>query len=656
MSKRPSSPHSFEEQQESKKPKLEGPAELESLVPNAGSESLQPLDVAEATEHSLDERSSIISKISDNWLEGTIADYLPEHAYPANGRGNILQWPFALLEALLELSIVTAVQDEDLRSKLSGAFVSAKRYSLARSLKNIKAVHDSFVKKDSTESSESEPLAGIDTKDGIAVTKTGKSKTTRKAGDGFTSWKPDLASVEVPAVQPHWGIVPRTGSHRPSGVQPSAKTTNAAVTPPLWEDRKGAVRIKRGSRYINGYDQALHMSLSLMDMRPVSRKNQTPKRQPVLYYYEHGMPTDWNDVGAINDLNKALQEAIKAKSNKEPSFTAIERTALAKLFALNKEASIWDIAELFNDLVHPVTESEDGQYPKGRFTESIRHEYLTYKSTYDKGEVPTDATEKDVELEKRYAEEKTALAETRARRKRTKASKALCSPKMSNTAGVTKKRTPKKTTDKPSIEEILTQADEPVESTVPMSQQPHLSKNDEAMLEAAGAYTMEDVRSSSPLSAVSRAIVDYPTYGSKIAVVEQEKQEAVAQTSAELHKPFEVRLTQVSSTPLSGPVSKDESESAVDIKHEKDAVVETHFVSQVETELTETRTVTQTEIDVQKTAFEAAVPVNEGSIATVVSQPANVSDTMRIRFVEKAVRDTRIDENYSDDDELGDLL
>ncbi|UPX15661.1 uncharacterized protein EKO05_0006102 [Ascochyta rabiei] len=653
MPKRPASSDSLEEPQESKKPKLGRPAGLESLVPNAVSELSQPSDVVEAEEHSLDERSLIISQISKHWLRGTIAEYLPEHAYPANGGGNILQWPFALLEALLALSLVTAGQEKDLRSRLTGAFVSAKRYSLARSLKNIRAVHDSFAKKDSTESSKSAP-PGVESKDGVEGTKTEKTKTKRKAGDGFTPWKPE--AVDIPAtVQPHWGIVPRPGGYRPSEIQPPAKDTNAAVHPALWEDRKGAVRVKRGSRYINGYDQAIHMWLPLMDMRPISRKNQAPKRQPVIYYYNHGMPTDWNDVGAINDLNKALQEAIKAKSNKEPSFTAAERTALAKLFAEDKKASIWDIAEQFNDQVHPITEAEKEQYPKGRFTESIRHEYLMYKSTYDKGEAPTDATKKDIELEKHYAEGKKALDKTRKRPK--KAFKAPPSLKMSDTADVTKKRTPKQTAQKPSSKKSLTQSNgdlqEPVKSTVPMSEQPRLSGNDECLLEAAGAYTVEDVRPPSPLSAVSREAVDSLSYGSIIAAAEQGKQDTFVNTPTGLHEWSKVGSTEVSNTAFSASVGIDQNEKNSDINQQQDDIMETQLESRVEAQSTETQTATRTDIGFQEIQIEDAAVLRENA---VVSQYANVNGIVGGSFVEKAVRDTQVDENYSDDDQPGDLF
>jgi hypothetical protein len=204
-----------------------------------------------------------------------------------------------------------------------------------------------------------------------------KKKTKQKAGQGFRDWIPKPAFAPIPPLQPHWGIVPRPGGHRHSLPQPSARDSYAAVRPALWEDRKGSVRIKRGSRFVDRYDQAYHMWLPLMDLRPVSFKSQAPRRKAIGYYYKHGMPSDWNDADALTDLNKALQNAIKANSN-ETQWTSAERSGLASLCAAHPQASIWDIAERFNNQIYPILDTEEVQYHKGRFTESIRNEYLTY--------------------------------------------------------------------------------------------------------------------------------------------------------------------------------------------------------------------------------------------------------------------------------------
>ncbi|KAH6632942.1 hypothetical protein C7974DRAFT_308831, partial [Boeremia exigua] len=240
------------------------------------------------------------------------------------------------------------------------------------------------------DSPQSEPPVKPDDKPVATKEKKNKKETKRKAGDGFAPWKPKPAYIDIPELQPHWGIVPRPGTYeRPSHPQPSATTSEGAIRPALWEDRKGSVRLKRGSRYINGYDQAFHMWLPLMDVRPISSKDQKPRRVPVGYYYPHGMPIVWNDTGALNDVNKALQEAIKSKSNKEAPFNQVERGILAKIFSESPDISMLDAAEQFNERAYPITAPESGRYPSGRFTESIQHEFRIYQSSYIKGQAPT---------------------------------------------------------------------------------------------------------------------------------------------------------------------------------------------------------------------------------------------------------------------------
>ncbi|KAG9197167.1 hypothetical protein G6514_002219 [Epicoccum nigrum] len=344
------------------------------------------------------------------------------------------------------------------------------------------------------------------------ATKTYATKTTpnnptkRKAGDGFTLWTPPRALEPLPELQPHWGIVPRHGGYeRPLMPQPPARDSDGSIRPPLWEDRKGAVRVKRGSRFVDGYDQADHMWLPLMDVRPVSTKNQQPRRKVIGYWYPHGMPADWNNSTVLNDVNKALQEAIKSNSNKDAPYNLAERQVLAKIFAEDPEISLLDAAELFNERAHPVTGSEEGSYPTGRFTESIQHEFRSYQSVYVKGEVPTATTPKESALEEHYeiwkaeqkraeidakkeakaaakaekqaakeakakakaaAEEKEARTKAKAEKEADKTTKKPRAKKrerkMSETAGVTKKRSTKQpySTKTPfTMEEMLARAE-----------------------------------------------------------------------------------------------------------------------------------------------------------------------------------------------------
>jgi hypothetical protein len=259
-----------------------------------------------------------------------------------------------------------------------------------------------------------------------ATKTTPKTQKKRKAGEGFIAWTPPRAREPLPELQPHWGIVPRRGGYeRPSEPQPPARDSDGGVRPPLWEDRKGAVRVKRGSRIVDGYDQADHLWLPLMDVRPVSAKNQTPRRKVIGYWYPHGMPADWNDATVLNDANKALQEAIKSNSNKEAPFNPAERQTLASIFAEHPDISLLDAAELFNERAHPVTGSEEGSYPTGRFTESIQHEFRSYQSVYLRGEVPTASTLRESALDDHYqiwkAEQEQAKTDAATAKKDAKA-------------------------------------------------------------------------------------------------------------------------------------------------------------------------------------------------------------------------------------------
>lgn len=415
---------------------------------------------------------------------------------------------------------------------------------------------------------ETAPAPGL--KEATEVKET-KKKAKRKAGQGFEPWTPPQAEEPIPDVQEHWGIVPRPGGPRPSEPQPSARTSNGAIVPSLWEDRKGAVRVKRGSRMLNEYDQADNMYLRLMDVRPVSNKNQQPRRVATGYYYQHGMPVDWKDASSLNDLNKALQEAIKAKSYKDVPFNTTERGILADIFAKNPDISLWDAAEQFNNQAHPIAGSEEGIYPTGRFIESIKHEFSMYKASYLDDEAPTDETEKDVPLEKAYktwkAEQAKAKTAVKGASKKgssgKKAVKKAPLAKSSETAGVAKKRNTKKpakspqaTSDKTieaagkstkrkskilrSDEEMAARADatyaeimekeaaeeadkaavelktsEQTKAPFPVVNLISLSKEDGQPSILAGQHTPEDPRTSSPVSAKSRAVVNSLSYGTK---------------------------------------------------------------------------------------------------------------------------------------------
>jgi hypothetical protein len=496
-----------------------------------------------------------------------------------------------------------------------------------------------------------------------------KEKTTRKAGEGFTAWKPKPAYVPIPPVQPHWGIVPRSGAHRPTEVQPPARDSDAAVRPALWEDRKGAVRVKRGTRYIDGYDQAFHMWLPLMDLRPTSKKNQAPKRIAVGYYYRHGMPTDWNDPGPLNDLNKALQNAIKDRAYEKP-WTNAERNALAQLFVADPQASMWDIAERFNDQIYPVEQNneEEDQYPTGRFIEGIRHEYLTYKSTYDKGEAPTEHTSTDTPLEVVWAAKKAAAPKKATASGTKKATMKSATAKMSDSAGVTRKKRASKKQSKQSDAMIVESDDEAQQPQQPqqqpsvlISQQPRLSDDDEIMLEIAGAYDPDNARASSPLSPHTHAMITSPSYGSTIAATTPDEHIKVSQTTASSE-----RSCTTSILPNSPP-AKDSSFEATAIARvsadirvtQESAVEQIQEIYVVPSEAPKqaldapTGQETETSIIASTTPqAEIAQPAAAAVEVADVPQPsASTADATVSEFVGKAIREVQIDENYDDDDD-----
>ena len=512
---------------------------------------------------------------------------------------------------------------------------------------------------------ENTPKGGPPTTQSLEETvevKEAKSKPKRKAGEGFDPWTPPQAEDAIPEVQPHWGTIPRSDSYRPVEPQPSARESNAAVVPPLWEDRKGGVRLKRGSRFIKDYDQANHMHLRLMDLRPVSARIQAPRRKPVYYWYKHGMIRDWNDTGALNDTNKALREVMRTNSNREPAYSTDERQTLLRICSENPDASIWDIAVRFNDEFYPLNGTEGGQYPKGRFIESIVHEYRIYKSSYDKGEIPTDKTAKDIQLEKLYAASK---AEKKADAKKTnteeRGAAKIPSAKMSDTSGVTKKkRAPRKKKLTPKdmaaqvaradaiYQEIVRKdaaeaatkaaaegtASRPAEPTVPISEQARLSDDNEEMLELGGAYNTGDVRPSSPLTVLALAIAASRSYG--------------VQATVDLwHKLHATQTASGGNEQSNAPSGQ--AKDSVEPQQRLNVVAETQFAPSVKPDAIEFRVIKWT----GKTSQDTQAEVAAGSHEPVAdAQVPTASSMVNSTFVEKAVREVQIDENYDDDDEF----
>ncbi|KAF2786348.1 hypothetical protein K505DRAFT_260095, partial [Melanomma pulvis-pyrius CBS 109.77] len=229
-----------------------------------------------------------------------------------------------------------------------------------------------------------------------------------------------IPNIVIPPVQPNWGIKPF--STNPLGPQPHpnsppARTSNAATDPPLWEDRKW--RFKSG-RYQKSFrpgspgnpngpnlDQEDNLVIRLMDMRP-TRKDKTPRRIPMVYYYEAKAlrkPIDWTDADTLHILNNRRSDNIKSVTRDLP-WTESERKYLAKLLIEYPDASITELTERHNYYFMgnftETTAFSSARLSDGRTIESVRHEYLTWKKEYDAGNVPpADRGPKDTSKEKK---------------------------------------------------------------------------------------------------------------------------------------------------------------------------------------------------------------------------------------------------------------
>jgi hypothetical protein len=252
---------------------------------------------------------------------------------------------------------------------------------------------------------------GLATPDNEAVVPMLKKKTaTTRPKKEFK--KPPVAEVfveekldiEYPPMNPFWGVKPVPGGPRPDPVQPSARESNGQTNPPLWEDR--GYRYKRGSRYVKYFgplppdnvdelkedcDQKDLLVTKLMDMRPTSKKDPTPRRQPTAYQYGRA-PPDWDNMQAIKALNDRRYQGID-RTTRDAPWTRIEREYLATLLREDPDASIWDLTERHNDRFMGKDFVQDTGFSftylsTGRTVESVRYEYTTYKPAYDHGEVP----------------------------------------------------------------------------------------------------------------------------------------------------------------------------------------------------------------------------------------------------------------------------
>jgi hypothetical protein len=350
----------------------------------------------------------------------------------------------------------------------------------------------------------------------------------------FDPWRPN---VTVPPANPFWGIKPRTGDARPHADQPSARDSNAATNPPLWEDR--TYRFKRGSRYVKYFgpikpegaddgpdlDQEDLLVIKLIDMRPKSKHERSPRRTPTFYCFESGKPKDWNSMQAIKALNDRRGQAIDRITADAP-WTRNERDYLASLLVEHPDASIWELTELHNDYFMDREFADStgfafAQLSTGRTVESVRHEYLTYKPAYDNGAAPEGV---------RWRKDKSVAGKALEASKRMEKAFGPSSKKLENefdgatgsgddasddegTKKSAKKAAAKKvaskraaaTSKKLVIKKAQKESEHQIKAAQDMAQQPKLADEDEDLLNLAGLNAPEQIRASPPRTSPRRA-------------------------------------------------------------------------------------------------------------------------------------------------------
>ena len=525
-------------------------------------------------------------------------------------------------------------------------------------------------------------------------------KANRPIAECFHPWGTVLPKpvIALPDAHEFRGCKPKLGDGgpRPSAKQPSAKTSNAASIPDLWEDR-GYI-FDQGSRYrkyVNekpdnvdelseDIDQLAGMPLKLINMNPRSKKDRTPKRTPEVYIYKNGSPKDWDDTQTIKCLNDRRRDAIERVTH-DPPWTNLEREYLAELVREFPDGSIWDWTEHHNlrfvdNYRWPTGLPQIMDLSDGRTVESVADEYRKHKVSYDKGQAPPEHAEsrrihknakgEDIEEEIEYtffgvvtdkiqarltgepidkkrkrAEgdvdgvENTAAGDTPKKRKvapKKKAKVAKDAGDGSTEAKKAKKSPAKKRASKKkseaSVEETAAEDEAMAEAAHPHAGQAKLSPLDEELYDLAGGNNLDQVRRSSDER--------QPTSPSSRSTA-----------SLEVNSPAQGPSDQVAAQ--DAPV--DVSISAID------------FAATVEvTKVTETNedgeSVESTKV--QETTVVEVAAVEEGSGDTVTAQEVTTvtSTTTQTETVSpvaeqaatppRAARALVIEENYDDDEEL----
>jgi hypothetical protein len=436
------------------------------------------------------------------------------------------------------------------------------------------AVHMTYPDKDTS--------SGEDTDAEVLVTKPMKAAEAKATGltkqppirSAFNPWKP---TIKVPPHSPFWGIKPKTGDPRPHAHQPSARNSDAATNPPLWEDRK--FRFRRGSRHVKYFgplkpdgadtgpdlDQEDLLVIKLIDMRPKSRKDPTPRRTPMFYAFEHGKPKDWNSMQAIKALNDRRGQAID-RVTVDPPWQTIEREYLAALLVAFPNASIWELTERHNDRFMNedyalATAFTFVDKSIGRTVESVRYEYMTYKPAYDKGEAPTGARWRndksitgkalrksgrveaafgppDKKLEKEWDADVESVdrGDSSDNEPGGEGTKNTPTPRQKATI---KKTVPKKTTTKKS--KALPKSDDEGELQIAKVarnyEQPKFDENEEDLLQLASLDNPTDIRNS-PLCSLSPAFHPRPARGPPPRTLNLYSDTSLADVPTELQSPI----------------------------------------------------------------------------------------------------------------------
>jgi hypothetical protein len=253
------------------------------------------------------------------------------------------------------------------------------------------------------------------------ASRSSKKPKARPIAECFTPFdvQPSKIAPAGTRVLDFWGIKPRTKDARPQDLhadQPSARESGGQTNPPLWEDRKWRFRTPNrmvkwvGHEAPDGLDennapdidQEANLIYPLLNMAKKSNKNLTPRRELKYYFYEHGVPKDWNDKQAVKALNDRRVQSIE-RICVDPPWTVMERDYLAQLLADHPDASIWELTQWQNDYfigeytedTGLATDEETSLFlSSGRTIESVRAQYMLYKVSYDKGLSPTGVREK----------------------------------------------------------------------------------------------------------------------------------------------------------------------------------------------------------------------------------------------------------------------